>query len=252
MRFRPNPPPSRFQLNTLLAGQTVFDRPATLLSVQLVGVGAGALGELPAGAVVTPLLGDSMQVAAALAPLDGVALSVRCAVACGSACLSAQLGGAAPALAVGEAYSEALAQELSCFLDALRLQLAQQPDARLITARLSALPPTLLNGPQAGAAAAALRATLAAALTQLQASRGDAAALHIVLLDSAPAAPLPSRRALLQAPSQLGRDVNAWYAKVAAFGVGILLLVAILGTIVALCTMPTGQDTLLYAKHKGE
>jgi hypothetical protein len=38
----------------------------------------------------------------------------------------------------------------------------------------------------------------------------------------------------------------------AAFGVGILLLVAIIGTVVALCTLPTGQDTLLYARTKAD
>jgi hypothetical protein len=48
------------------------------------------------------------------------------------------------------------------------------------------------------------------------------------------------------------RDVNAWMGKVAGFGVGLLMLTAMVGAVIALCTLPTGQDTLLYARTKGD
>ena len=248
-------------MNALLSPD-VLDRPSALLSVQLSGVPAGASvagAEFGDAAVSSrDLTGGSAAVAAALAPLPGVALPTQCAAACDAACLAGALGTALPdALPKGDASVDALASELACFLAGVRSAAKQAQAQQLLTARLGAYG-AVAKAHGAGsaveaAAAQMLAATLSAALRALQAAHDGAAAVHVVLLEAAaPAAPAVAaqRRQLLQAAAT--RDVNAWYSKVAAFGVGILLLIAIVGTVVALCTLPTGTDTLLYARTKAD
>ena len=222
------------QISALLT-PLIFDRPSVLLSVQLVGAPASSLETLAVGAASRPLLADSSTaVAAALSQLP-----------------AAPLPGCAPA-------AESFVQELACFSSAGRAAAARHalaPASPLIlAARLSLF--------AAGDEAALLEA-LHAATEALGASATSGAALQLVLLDDHPMAPLPSgaaaaggewgheasRRSLLQSGAS-PRSVDAWHAKVAAFGVGILLAVAIAGTIVALCTMQTQNDSMLFAKTK--
>ena len=247
-------------MNALLSPD-VLDRPFALLSVQLHGVPAGASvagAEFGAPVSSRELTGGSAAVAAALAPLPGTPLAQQCAAACDAACLSAALGQALPAaLPADDAAVSALASELACLLAGVRDAAAQAQAQQLLTARLSAYA-GVAEAHGAGseieaAAAQLLAATLSAALQALQKAHDGAAALHVVLLEGAAPKEQPAgaaRRKLLQAAAT--RDVNAWYSKVAAFGVGILLLVAIVGTVVALCTLPTGTDTLLYARTKSD
>lgn len=247
------------QVNALLS-PNVLDRPAALLSVQLPGVPAGASvasATFGSAAVSTrDLTGGSAAVAAVLAPLPGTPLPATCAAPCDAACLAAALGAPLPAaLPLDDPAIAALVAELGCFVAGARAA-AADPAAALITARLSAYAAVArahAAGSDAEAAAAELlAAALSVALAHLQAARGGAAAAHVVLLtDDVAAAELPARRRTLLATGAV-RDVNAWYAKVAAFGVGVLLLVAAVGTIIALCTLPTGTDTLLYARTKAE
>jgi hypothetical protein len=74
------------------------------------------------------------------------------------------------------------------------------------------------------------------------------------MLDEEPGMPLaaPASRQLLDTPLSYGgtRSLANWDGRVAAFGVGVLLLTAVAGTVIALCTLPTGTDTLLYARTK--
>jgi hypothetical protein len=86
-------------VNALLSPD-VLDRPSALLSVQLSGVPAGASvagAEFGAPVSARELTGGSAAVAAALAPLPGVALPQQCATACDAACLAAALGQPVPA-----------------------------------------------------------------------------------------------------------------------------------------------------------
>jgi hypothetical protein len=245
------------QVNALLA-PTVFDRPAALLSVQLAGVPseasvAGASFDFPASS--RPIAGGSAAVAAALAPLLGAPLPRTCEQPCDAACLSTALGGAPlpAALPLDDPSVVQLIAELGCFLAGAR-SAAAAPETRLVSARLSAYA-AVLKAHAAGseverAAGQLVASTLSAALAALAAPRDGAAAAHVTLLASEGGEAGGARRALLQVPAQ--RSLDAWYAKVAAFGVGILLLVATLGTIVCLCTLPTGTDTLLYARTKAD
>ena len=251
-------------MNALLSPD-VLDRPSALLSVQLHGVPAGAsVAGAQFGAPVSSreLTGGSAAVAAALAPLPGTPLAQQCTAACDAACLSAALGQALPAaLPADDAAVTAFASELACLLAGVRDAAAQAQAQQLLTARLSAYA-GVAEAHGAGseveaAAAQLLAATLSAALQALQKAHDGAAAVQVMLLESAAPKELLQggadgavRRKLLQAAAT--RDVNAWYSKVAAFGVGILLLVAIVGTVVALCTLPTGTDTLLYARTKSD
>lgn len=248
----------------------VFNRPDVVLSLQVVGAPSSwAAAAAAAGAgVLTPLTSDSDAVAASLAPLDGHAVTDACGGECSdAACVSGLLGGDKPLAAEVEALSPATLASLGCFLTSLRAAVAS-PDAALLLGRLDLS--ELSTSSVLGAA------VLAAAQDVLKATRGDGAATQLVFLDAQPASALSSLRpegvqrrklraawhstarhlsqATAPAPAAAAstRDVNAWYAKVAGFGVGIMLLVAIIGTVVALCTLPTGQDTLLYARTKGD
>lgn len=46
------------------------------------------------------------------------------------------------------------------------------------------------------------------------------------------------------------RDVKQWYGKVAALGVGVIMIATTAAGIICLCAMPTGQDSLLYVRQK--
>jgi hypothetical protein len=261
-----------------LLSPDVFNRPDVVLSLQVVGAPASWAAAAAAGGagVLTPLTSDADAVAASLAPLDGHAVQDSCAGACSdAACVATLLGGGAPLRAEVEALSPATTASLGCFFTSLRAAVAA-PDAALLLGRLDLS--ELASSSVAGAA------VLSAAQEVLKAARGEAAATQLVFLDAQPATALSTlrpegvqRRKLRAAwhatarhlaalPSEVtapapapasaaaasSRDVNAWYAKVAGFGVGIMLLVAIIGTVIALCTLPTGQDTLLYARNKGD
>jgi hypothetical protein len=242
-----------------LLAPDVFDRPAALLSVQLSGAPAGssvadARFDVPVAA--RALSGGAAAVAAALAPLLGEELPAACAAPCDAACLAAALGDVPlpEGLPLDDPSVAALVSELGCFLSGARAAAASPELAQHVSARLGAYA-GVARAHGAGsdaerAAAQLLASTLSAALAALADAHDGAAAAHVVLLtEEEPAL----RRTLLQTPTAAaGRDVNAWYAKVAAFGVGILLLVAAIGTIVCLCSMPTGTDTLLYARTKAE
>ena len=242
----------------------MLSRPSTLLSVQLVGAPAGALQALSSAdsfSVVTrPLVGSSTAVAAALQPLPGLLLDTECGVACDAACLAEAVG--AQKLGGLEAPSaHPLLQELACLLAAARAQ--ADSDEPLLSARLVAFPALLEASPEsAQAAGAALASTLAAALQALDKRAGGAVA-QLVLLEEMPQEPLRQLLATSSSaayvpppppPAVIGgyRDVNAWYGKVAGFGVGVLVATAAVGAVIALCTLPTGQDALLYARTKGD
>lgn len=272
------------QLDSLLS-PNVFSRPATLLSVQLAGVPPSALRSLAsAGAQVVerPLLGSSADVSASLLLLDDRSLVAACDAACDAACLVAQLGvDDAAALVLPASPSKALsafASELACFLRAAQ-QAASRGETGLLSATLRGYP--TLGKEEQPLGGQLLTSTLAAAFSALQAAKTGAAA-QLVLLAQAPSAQAVaaavSRRSLSTAPnpppaapSDLGpatdtfmvpppplapglvaRDVKNFSGYVTAFGVGVLLLVAAVGTVIALCTLPTGQDTLLYARNKGD
>jgi hypothetical protein len=109
------------------------------------------------------------------------------------------------------------------------------------------------------AAAGLVHATLQAALAML-AKRGPAVA-HVLLLD----APL-HRRQLMQAdeggagpppappPAMtiLRPSAAKFNGGMAALGVTVMLVASMAGAITCLCMMPTGQDTLLYARTKAD
>lgn len=256
----------------------VFSRPDIVLSLQLVGAPADGSAALEGG-LVTPLEGTPDAVATALSHLDATALPQTC-----DAAVIARVGGCsehdvascvATLLQVPAAETAALPASvqtsIACFLASLRATVAAPHAAGLITARLDV---------SAVTDAKVVTRLLAAAKDSIQAARGDAAAMQLVFLDAAPSAALSapregaghlqkmhmvwnaaptSRHLLAPAPSPsaappppMVRDVNAWYAKVAGFGVGVMLMVAAIGTVVALCTLPTGQDTLLYARTKSD
>jgi hypothetical protein len=250
-------PTLHLQVDALLAPD-VFDRPAALLSVQLAGAPAGSsVADARFGVPVAAraLSGGAAAVVAALAPLLGAALPEACAAPCDAACLSAALGGEAlpEGLPLDDPSVAALVSELGCFLSSARAAAASPELAQHVSARLGAYAAVVrahgVGSDAERAAAQLLASTLSAALAALADAHDGAAAAHVVLLsEDEPAL----RRTLLQAPAAATRDVNAWYAKVAAFGVGILLLVAAIGTIVCLCSMPTGTDTLLYARTKAD
>ena len=273
-RRPPEPPVLPKQVDSLLSPD-VFNRPDVVLSLQVVGAPASWAAAAAAGGagVLTHLTSDTDAVAASLAPLAGHAVQDSCAGACSdAACVATVLGGGQLLRSEVEALSPATAASLGCFFTSLRAAVAA-PDAALLLGRLDLS--ELASSTVAGAA------VLAAAQEVLKAARGEAAAMQLVFLDATPATPLSSLRpegvqrrklraawhatarhlaqalpsdATAPAPAAAAssRDVNAWYAKVAGFGVGIMLLVAIIGTVIALCTLPTGQDTLLYARNKGD
>lgn len=60
--------------------------------------------------------------------------------------------------------------------------------------------------------------------------------------------PAPSLRA--DENKVVQRDLQKWYAKVAAYGVGIIMAATTAAGIICLCSMPTGQDSLLYVRQK--
>jgi len=269
----------RAQVDRLLQPD-VFSRPDIVLSLQLVGAPADGSAALEGG-LLTPLEGTPDAVATALSHLDATALPQTC-----DAAVIARVGGCsehdvascvATLLEMPAAETAALPASvqtsIACFLASLRATVAAPDAAGLITARLDV---------SAVTDAKVVSHLLAAAKDSIQAARGDAAAMQIVFLDAAPSAALSapremgaghlqkmhtvwnaaptSRHLLAPAPSPsaapppppMVRDVNAWYAKVAGFGVGVMLMVAAIGTVVALCTLPTGQDTLLYARTKSD
>jgi len=219
--------------------------------VQLLGVSAEAVERSwPAGAgelASRPLLGSSAEVAAALAPLPARPLAAQCDAVCDAACLERELGDGGASL---KALDEGLSSQLACLLHAARAQAAAAPaGSGLLSASLAA------SKQPSDADAEAVARTLAAALAALQAGRPGAAAAQLTVLNEEGA-----KRELLTAPSPAPAPPAAavrpitltqWDGRVASVGVGVLLLTAITGTVIALCTMPLGQDSCVPCLRVG-
>lgn len=61
---------------------------------------------------------------------------------------------------------------------------------------------------------------------------------------------LPPVRPAGPSAAAMERDVKQWHAKVAALGTGVLMAATTAAGIICLCSMPTGQDSLLYVRQK--